>query len=501
MEKLFTCHDMTQIDTISQDTYAMPSLVLMENASQGAWHIIQSEFASHLDRLVVIAGGGNNGGDALAIARTAHIHGVAVQVIVASTHMSASCAVQYDICTRLGIEMVADEQAWQGVLSGSTLVVDGLLGTGCSRPLSGLQATLVEAVNAQQVPVISLDIPSGMGDAVASDSLVVHATMTISMGNAKLCCYHPSLRPWAGSIVQSDPGFPPIAFNTIHPAASLLDASDIHLKPVSPAAYKMTRPRVAVFAGSHQWSGAARLAARSAYHAQAGMVTLFADSTTFDLYAAETPCVIISALESPSPNLDHFDVLLVGPGWGTGHRELLCSLLSSNLPIVLDADGIKEYARLCAADSRWCTAHGPLLMTPHIGELRVLAQAIMGSGAKVVQGESTSEYESLLGELARRTHSSILAKSHVNWIHDGSQLQIVDGMFPALGVAGSGDVLSGICAAMLARGVAPSIAGTQGALLHRAAGEHALSTVGWFDAIQLCDAVGPALVHAQETKS
>jgi NAD(P)H-hydrate epimerase len=527
---------MSQIDANAQRDYAIPGIALMEQAGLRAWNHIAASLSGKEHKLVFLAGGGNNGGDALVMARQAFNDGWRnCTCVFCGTHLSPSCITQRAICRNLGLAIIDTSAGATGqtglnasnsrldiviqALNDADLIVDGIAGTGLRGPLAGISAQLVEILNEradQGVPIVSVDIPSGVSDDVSVAAPVVRACATIAMGLPKASCYHPVIRACSGDIITVNPSFPPQLLEKAPPMAQVFTYEDCVLQARKPTDYKNTRGHVAIFGGSAGYTGAPRLAARGAFHARCGLVTLFADRETYPILATENPSVIVRQLPEASAtapfrnatdltfqDLKDYQAVLAGPGWGAGREDLLRILLDSRLPLVLDADGIRAYASLIKQDPLVLKGHGPLLLTPHPGELRIIVQAVLGEAAAQAIGrtDTPAMYLALLQELSRRTEAVILAKGHVNWIVGSEPWQaanpkaaIVDSRTCELGVAGSGDVLAGICAALLGQDVSsPFKAALDGALVHLEAGKLATRKQGWFSSEELIEQVGVAI--------
>lgn len=508
----------------------------MEQAGLRAWNHIAASLSGKDHCLVFIAGGGNNGGDALVMARQAFMDGWHNCVcILCGTHLSPSCIAQRAICKNLGLVMI-DTNSQPSVMVGNSalsttgtlpeavsqaildadMIIDGIAGTGLRGALSGTAAQLVDALNEraeQGIPIVSIDVPSGASDDVPVTAPVVHACATITMGLPKASCYHPVIRAYSGDIITVNPSFPPQLLAQAIPMARIVTFEDCSITAFKPTDYKNTRGHVAVFGGSSGYTGAPRLSSRSAFHARCGLVSLFADPEVYPILASESPSVIVRQLQEIHRSADSrqsvssisvqdlapFQALLAGPGWGAGREDILRVLLDSRQPLVLDADAIKAFASLIRQDPLSMKGHGPLVLTPHPGELRIIVQAVLGEAAAQAIGrtDTPSTYVALLQELSRRTDSVILAKGHVNWIVGSDPWQsaspqavIVDSMTCELGVAGSGDVLAGICVAMLGQEPSPLQAAVQGALIHLQAGKQAVEKQGWFSSEDLIEQIG-----------
>ena len=517
METLVSTQTMENIDSRAQSEYAIPGLVLMEQAGVKGWNA----FLQFLGRdewkdllFVFLAGGGNNGGDALVMAREAFFSGLErYSILLAGSHVSTACASQRGICRSLGMKMQESEtpgglllEESLKVIANADIIIDGLAGTGLRGTLSGNAAELVKLVNsrrAQGAIVCSVDIPSGCSDAVSAAGNRINADVTITMGLQKAACYHPPCRPSWGRVIRINPSFPPTLLRKAPAVALLYGEADLQLPRIDAQSYKNRRGHLALFAGSQQYSGAARLTSKAAFHARAGLVTLFCDEGIVQIASIESPSVIIygvpaSTIIEAGTVVKSYQAVAAGPGWGEGRDEQLLELLRSGLPLVIDADGLDCFARLISEHRIQIHAHGPLVLTPHPGELHRMLETLhmpllaQETGA----GSSPESFIDSLRRVAVALGVVIVYKSHVVWIMDGRTTGnlplVVDGMNSALGVAGSGDVLTGIIGALLAQGMDAMDAAKAAVLVHQKAGLLARDDLGWFDSQELVGKIGKA---------
>jgi NAD(P)H-hydrate epimerase len=470
----------------------------MEDASLRLWGALaplaEARGAGRSGGLVAICGSGNNGGDALALLRHARFSGaMRVAAILAgrpgelaSLHAASLKALGVPVLDWNGDRLLCERQ-----LSEASLVVDGLSGTGLSGRLREELSSLLDALRSS-APIASLDLPSGLSDSFGDGFPIVSAEWTLSIEPRKACLYFPAAREYSGEIVPIEGVFPEDALVTA--SAGLLDAGDLDLlAPLPPdAAHKGERGRVAVFAGSVGSSGAAVLASRSCLAAGAGIAALFASGDLYPTVASMLDAVMVK----PEPEDGGFDegrwqALLVGPGWGKGppRQKRLAALLGSGLPAVLDADAISLFRELL--DSGF-SAPGTIVLTPHPGEFA----ALTGIGPE----RSLANPAAVLPEAAKALKAVIVLKSQVTWIASPSgELAVWDGMESGLGTAGSGDVLAGLVAGLLARLAAGTgstkargrsveadavafSAARAAVIAHGLAGRASREAYGWFEA-------------------
>lgn len=480
MRALVACSEAARLDGETAARAAIPSLLLMEDASVELWRVLaplaRERGAGSTGLLLALCGPGNNGGDALALLRHARFDGlVRLAAILAPGRRVEHCELYANSLSTLGIPVLewdGDRGTCESLIAEAALIVDGLAGSGLKGPLRESAAPMLKALGSARAPIASIDLPSGLSDGFAQGHPAVAATWTLSIEPRKACLYFPAARDYCGEVLPIAGIFPTDA--AIASKASLLEESDLGVLAPLPAdsAYKGERGRVAVFAGCVGASGAAVLASRSCLAAGAGVAALFASREVFPIVAPMLEAVMVKP-EAGAFDAARWDALLIGPGWGRGHLrlELLASLLGTGLPAVLDADAIGLYRQL--VDSGF-VASSPLILTPHPGEF----DALTGIGS----ASSLSNPASVLPKAARALNAVIALKSHVTWIAapDG-ELAVWDGRESGLGTAGSGDVLSGLAAGLLARGSAFSAA-RAAVIAHGLAGRRARAGRGWFEA-------------------
>lgn len=455
MKSLVACSEAARLDSGTSSRAAIPSIVLMEDASLRLWDALgplaRSRGAGYSSGLVAVCGSGNNGGDALAMLRHARFSGAGKVAAVLANKPGELASVYAGSLRALGLPVLewnSERHACELLLAEASLVVDGLTGTGLSGRLREELAPLLEVLRGG-APIASIDLPSGLSDSFEEGFPLVRATWTLSVEPRKACLYFPAARASAGEIIPIEGVFPEDA--SVAATASLLAAGDLAgLAPPPPdSAYKGERGRAAVFAGSVGASGAAVLASRSCLAAGAGIAALFASRELYPSAASMLEAVMVK----PEPEEGAFDpgrwdALLVGPGWGRGdaRRKYLAALLGSGLPAVLDADAIGLFREL--ADSGFSTT-APVILTPHPGEFAALTD--IGSERALANPAR------FLPAAAKALNAVIVLKSQVTWIASPSgELAVWDGMESGLGTAGSGDVLAGLAAGLLVRRVAAS---------------------------------------------
>ncbi|WP_321300778.1 NAD(P)H-hydrate dehydratase [uncultured Sphaerochaeta sp.] len=499
MKRLVLSSEVSDIDAKAQSLAKIPALCLMESAGLQIYQKWKSQLACS-DRLVFLCGGGNNGGDALVVARYAYNDGFHNMLLVyTGAHISPSCEVQRSIAEAYMIPQldwdVANDSDRHALFENASWIVDGLVGTGLKGPLKKSLQTLVLQANKSPAKRLAIDIPSAVGDAVPVSSVHIHADMTVTMGLEKMAMYHPASRASCGRIILVNPSFPQFLLDQCKATVLLCERVRAALPILAENEFKTSRGHIAIFGGSKQYSGAARLSSRTAFSSRAGLVTLFCDKAVYPVASSESASVMVQVYEGQ--NLERFDAVLAGPGWGEGREALLETLLASGLPMVLDADGIRAYASIVKQGK--LPSHGPMILTPHLGELRTLVWALFPDDAHdLAKDDTPSSFFSVLERTASLLDATLVVKSQLVYVvSPGKQTVVVEGNNPSLGVAGSGDVLSGILVALLAKLRDCTQVALEGTLIHQRAGSLAAAQYGYYDSETLISYVGRATQEAE----
>ncbi|HPZ15161.1 MAG TPA: NAD(P)H-hydrate dehydratase [Sphaerochaeta sp.] len=488
MKPIVTAASVAQTDQRAQHEARIPALLLMESAGLQAWQVLRSHLTTRDSSLLFLVGGGNNGGDALVVSRYAYNDGYRNQrIFLLGAKPSPSCAAQLLIMETYKVPFIGEEEL-DAALSAAHWIIDGIAGTGLAGPLRSQASVLVERANASHAQIFSIDIPSGLGDQVPVTAPSIMAACTVTMGALKSAMFHPKSRARCGKIIVVNPSFPPAIIEEMERVACLAE-SPVALAPLRRDDYKNTRGHLAIFGGSPPYSGALRLSSRAAFAARSGLVTLACDDQIMAIVASEAPSVMVRSASGVDPAA--YDVLVAGPGWGGGRAALLKRLLGTHVPLVLDADGITALAEIIASDG--IPEHGTLTITPHLGELARLASAL-----GINDDKSPRSFFSMIEGIAERLDAILVVKSSlVHIVEPGRPTIVVDGSNPSLGVAGSGDLLSGIIAALWVSGNDQATAALGGVQVHQEAGRRAHEAVGYYDSEHLVDYIGTVVKEAE----
>lgn len=484
-----------------------PGFVLMERAGLCAYQELtrflgQRLAPVHRRSLTVVAGKGNNGGDAYVVARHAAEHGAAVTVYAACAPTQLSGAAR-EHAAALGpdVPVVICDELPRAALAPGTVLIDGLLGTGVSGPLRPPYERLIAQINASNLPVISLDIPSGLdGDtgAIATDAVVADLTVTMAQPKQGLVTEN-GLRH-CGALRCVDIGIPSELLAEAPAAGEAIFQQDVTslLTRRPHDAHKGTFGHVLVVGGSRLYVGAPFLAGAAALRAGAGLATVAVPESARRLATVPLNALIVSALpdtgdgffsEAASaelePLLDRAQAVVVGPGIGreTQSAAVLRRVLATDLPVIIDADAL----RLLSEVTGWSKRDAVTILTPHPGEMRA-----------VLAGCGLEEYISCL----RSDQALALARRHGVFVAlkgMGTVLACPDGVWAintsgsnALATGGSGDVLAGILGGMLAQGFPAWDALRVGTFVHGLAAELSPCGARSLSADDLLALIGPA---------
>jgi hydroxyethylthiazole kinase-like uncharacterized protein yjeF len=499
--KVVNSLEMASIDQETQQRFGFPDLLLMENAGLKIYlHIVKNVILNedYDSQIVFLVGKGNNGGDALVIARQFFLAGWKNIFIILVNGVPATGTIaflNFRICQTLQINIIdykKDKTHCLKILSKAKYIIDGILGTGITGEVKEPINDLLNKVNKYPGIRIAVDIPTGISDYFQNGFTAFRAHYTFTVEIPKLCLYLPYARPYSGKIFHIKIGFPPALTEDDNLKGELLQYNEFFklLPPVAKEAHKSQRGHCAVFAGSMGTSGAAYLCAYAAARTRLGLVSLFTDDRIYPILASKFSSVMIHPLSNVKQELPlfkkKFSGLLIGPGWGVDQEKeyLLEKLVSLAIPGVLDADGITLLSRLMK--KKRILFKNNFVLTPHPGEFVRLSG---GSTQDLLNNPLPK-----LMELSSKLNTPIILKGHVSFlVSPHGDYWILDGMNPALATGGSGDVLAGIIAGFIASGIPIIKAGKLGLLLHAKLGEYVFNKNGWFLAEDLISYISEGL--------
>ena len=445
----------------------------MEAAGRGAAGVLAARFSERVGAgTIVAAGSGNNGGDGWVLARALHAAGAPVWVASGGPPRGEPAEAAARMARDSGVREISPDGPWPnpGVL------VDALLGTGAKGPPSGAIATLVQRLAEADLPIVALDGPSGLDLATGIQHGPLRAALTITFGGYRRG--HLLARDEVGDVVVIDIGLPPP-----EPGWPLLvTEADVarSIAPFAAGVHKGRRGRIAIVGGDEGMTGAARLAARAAFAAGAGLVHAVVPPGSAAVLAAAEPDLQTApqAFEArPNPRtcklLGAADAVVIGPGLGRSPSrpdlvEALLDTIPPSASVLLDADALFVFAGQTDRLARALSGRKAVL-TPHAGEFRALFPDLASTLTVDPWGAAETA--------ARRTGSALLLKGVPTVVAGGERILTVAAGNPGLATGGSGDTLSGLAATLAAQGIAPALAAAAAALVAGEAADFAARRV------------------------
>jgi len=489
MIPLLTSSQMRALDKHAIDEIGIPGMVLMENAARSVIEEIEECFEDvEFLSVAVVCGPGNNGGDGFAIARHLHLRGADVDVFLVCDpkELKGDALTNYKLLEPIGLDPIPWNDDEEASLADYDLVIDALFGTGTVHKPEGRYLRAVEAINDSPAFVIAVDVPSGV-DATTGEvpGAAVFADVTVTFQCAKSGLVLPPGRDYAGDLVVAPISIPEKEDVLAAAPFGMPEDDDVFERlPVRPRdAHKGDFGNLLVIAGSRGMSGAARLVGMAALRTGAGLVKVAVPESVRAEVASYSPEIMTigfpeteegtisaAALETFKEYLAWADVVAIGPG--LGQDEETAQFLKDVLrmcratPMVIDADALN----LIAAHKLLKSVPKDAILTPHPGEFARLTAA---------QSESVQNRARSARDFAKDHHLTLLLKGAPTICFDASGFGMINPTGnPGLATAGTGDVLTGIVAALRAQGLSSHASAWVGAYLHGRAADLAVEDVG-----------------------
>lgn len=482
--KIFTSAQIHELDKYTIQHEPVKSIDLMERSAKALAVAIASRWTNRTP-MVVFAGPGNNGGDALAVARLLANQGYSVSVFLfnISGRLSDDCATNRQRvvdCKRIKEFTEVTVQFDPPELDSSTVVIDGLFGSGTNKPLAGGFASLVKYINQSPAKVVSIDLPSGLMTEDNSFNVranIIKADLTLTLQGLKLSMLLADCQEFLGEVRVLDIRLSREYINKTDSQFTLLEEGDIIPRMLhrDDFAHKGSMGNALLIAGSYGMAGAGVLAARACLRAGAGKVTVHVPRRNYDIMQISVPEAVLhldheETYFSESVDSDDFEAVGIGPGLGQMENTaiaLITQLKRAQCPIVVDADAIN----ILANHRAWIQQLPKgVILTPHPKEFDRLCG---------INSNGSFERLQRARELAQSIHAYIILKGHYSalCLPDGHVFFNPTGN-SGMATAGSGDVLTGIITALLARGYHRSDACMVGMYLHGLAGDLAAHDLG-----------------------
>ena len=461
MKKIVNASQMKKIDEYSIQTIKIPSVVLMEEAARAVVKCIESQISKDR-KIIAVCGSGNNGADGIATARILYNKGYQVGLYLVGKEESATkeWKLQREIAKNLQVPVVNS-------IENADVIIDGIFGIGLSREVTGNYAKLIEDINKLNTLVVSVDIASGIDASTGKVmGVAIRANNTVTFGCSKIGMHLYPGKEYSGKVFVEDIGFPPI---------SCIEDSDLMflsgLRPNN--SHKGTFGKVLIIAGSLNMAGAAVFSAKSAYRMGSGLVKVYTPKENRIIIQNLVPEAILSTYKSDVTKkeileeLSWASVVVLGPGLGTDKaaKKITETVVKNcKVPLVIDADALRNLAEI---ENYKDLLKSHMILTPHMGELSALTNL------------SISEVIEKKLELVTSFPCTCIAKDASSVIgNEKGDVYINTSGCSALATAGSGDVLTGIIAGLLAYSIEPTFAAALGAFIHGKLGEVAGSKLG-----------------------
>jgi len=466
---LYTAEQTRELDRIVIEQHNISTAKLMARAGGAALSTIKNHWPQ-AERLLIVCGTGNNGGDGFELARQALDDGYRVVVYqVGNDPMSNETAAAKDAFLATGTEV----HPFEGKLPSTDVIVDALLGTGVNRELVGDYRLAVEEMNKNhRIPILSLDIPSGLhANKGIAMGVAVKATLCLSFMGLNKGLFNGDGRNYTGTICFDSLQIPSALYKELTPIARRvsLEADAELLAPRDRTGHKGLYGHLLIIGGDYGMPGAARVAAEAGARVGAGLTSIATRSEhgpVLNLARPELMCYGVETADDLAPLIERANSLTVGPGLGQGDwgEMLFQQAIASNLPMVVDADALNLISKNPQRHDNW-------ILTPHPGE----AARLLGCTSAEIQADrfdAVRELQSRYGGVAVLKGSGTLIK------HDDPLIRLSTWGNPGMGSGGMGDVLAGVIGGLLAQGFPLMDAACVGVTLHGMAGDKAAEKDG-----------------------
>ncbi len=465
---LYTAEQVRRLDAEAINNHRIPGIELMKRAGQAAFDAALKNWPAlgQGGALQIFCGAGNNAGDGYIIAALARRRYIPVRVIALRDPelLRGDARKAWEWFKELG----GHHELWSSDIEvGGTLLVDALLGTGLNGEVSGDYADVIELINQSGKPVLAVDIPSGLSaDTGAELGIAVRADVTVTFIGLKQGLYTCTGPCCCGQVIFSRLKVPEGVYKSQKPSVTLLCEQELstNVHPRKRDAHKGDHGHLLVVGGDHGMGGAALMTTEAAMRCGVGLVTLATRPEHVIASLVRRPEVMARGISEPEellPLLDGKTAVVVGPGLGQDFwgKELLKVVLSSDIPLLLDADALN----LVSLHPELFSPRKKCVITPHPGEAgRLLKQSVAEISSDRFMAVKSMQV--LCGGVA-------VLKGAGTLIQGAKKTSLCSAGNPGMGVAGMGDVLSGVIGGLMAQGHSPEVAASLGVWLHACAGD------------------------------
>ncbi len=481
--KILTASQIHELDKYTIEHEPITSVKLMERAAEALAENISIRW-DETTPMVAFAGPGNNGGDTLAVTRLLKQAGYDVTAYLFNVNgkLSPDCLENMNLLKKKYPDALKEvnKEFDPPRLTKETVVIDGLFGSGLNKPLTGGFAEVVRYINQSDATVVSVDIPSGLmteDNTFNVKSNIINADYTLTLGMKKLCMMMADNQQYVGEVQVLNIGLSEEFIENTPTQCSILTEEKVAalMTPRNDFAHKGTMGHALLVAGSRGMAGAAVLAAKACLRSGAGKVTVHTPQCNNDIMQISIPEVIVQPDRgedtfTQATDANQYSAMGIGPGLGVTENTaiaLMTQIRSARVPVVVDADAIN----ILASHRAWLQqVPDGMIFTPHPREMD-----------RLLDTPPADDYDRMMraSDMAQRLRAFIVLKGHY------SALCLPNGNITfnstgnaGMATAGSGDVLTGIITALLARGYSQQDAATIGMYLHGLAGDIAMQEKG-----------------------
>ena len=485
--RIATVEQMRAMDHFASEQLHINEKILMENAGLAAAFLLKEKIGITGKKIVILCGGGNNGGDGFVVARKIHSGGGQVKVFLLSDpdKYQGAARKNYEMLTHLSIpvQIITKTDDLFYDLAHCDGIVDALLGTGLDRNVSGLYAETIAMVNGQGKTVLSLDIPSGVnGNTGEIMGTAIQAHYTITFGLPKIGNFFYPGFALGGELYVSHISFPPSLYEQDE---LLIRVNDfVNIPPRDPDGYKGSMGDALIIAGSSSYMGAPFFAAMSFLKAGGGYARLAVPASIAPFIAQKgSELVLLPQKETATGTIayenkeklceqaNQADCVIIGPGLSLHFetQQLICELVEAiKVPLIIDGDGLTAVA---AKRDFLRRRQGKTILTPHLGEM----SALTGQSVSAIKENMIA----ILQEAARDYNALIVLKGGHSLIGNPAwQVYVNLSGNSGMATAGSGDILTGVIGAMCSRKLPLEEGIRKGVFLHGLAGDLAAAALG-----------------------
>lgn len=440
--KLYSAEAVARLDQIAINDFGIPGYTLMRRAGQAVFDALR-HYHADANNVLVLCGAGNNAGDGYVVARLAHAHGFTVRVVsmIEPSELQGDARQAWQHWQECGETLVYQNES----IADADIIIDALLGTGLTRDVGGDWKTLIQTVNQSGIPVIAVDIPSGLNaDTGAISGVAINANQTVTFIGLKKGLFTGSGKACCGEIEFDDLALPSAAYESVEPAAELLCQSRQWLLPARRHdIHKGRNGHVLIIGGNYGMPGAVVLAARAALRAGAGLVSVLTRPDHINAVVAACPECMVHGSANGEINpglLEKADYIAIGCGLGQDAwaQRLLYLALDSTIPMVVDADALNLLAR-----QDYLSLTEDCVITPHPGE----ASRCLNITKREIQHDRFQAAQIL----SEKCSAHVVLKGSGTIIKQQGRTQVCAFGNPAMATAGMGDVLTGMIASLAAQ--------------------------------------------------